>query len=226
MGSRFTNPDSAAAMRRRNPLTTMKAVVVLFYAVGLTGLLIPFSRSFFLSLFPYFLFINAIVLGYFHTGTCNRKALVICILVFISAILVEAIGVKTGMIFGKYHYGNSLGLKIFETPVVIGINWLMLVYMTSGILERVNLPDLFRVLIASAGMLLYDVVLEQVAPRTDMWYWQGSQVPFQNYVAWFAVAVIFHSVVKLAGIRTTNPLSGVVFACQFLFFLLLFIFLR
>lgn len=225
MENRCTNPDIRGSGRITSAMPVVKAVVFLFYLVGLTGLLVPHSHSFFLSLFPFFLILNAIVLGFIHAGTNGPKTLVIFLLILVLGFLVEAIGVQSGMIFGKYHYGDSLGLKIADTPLVIGLNWLMLVYVTSGILERSKLSVTYQVLLASGVMVAYDLVLEQVAPKTGMWYWENGHVPFQNYVAWFAISVIFHSILKLAGIRTSNPLATVVFTCQLLFFLFLLIFL-
>lgn len=225
MENRYTNPDFKGSGRITPAMPVVKAVVVLFYVVGFTGLLIPYSHSFFLTLFPFFLILNAFILGFTHAGTKSPKALVIFLLILLLGFLVEAIGVKTGMIFGNYHYGDSLGLKIADTPVVIGLNWLMLVYLTSGILERSRLSMVLQIVLASGMMLIYDLVLEQVAPKTGMWYWENGHAPVQNYVAWFALSVIFHSILKLAGTRTSNPLTTVIFICQFLFFLFLLIFL-
>ena len=225
MGNRYMNSDPASQVRLPAALPAVKVLVVLFYVVGLTGLLVPSSRPFFLSPFPYFLLLNAVVLGIYHSGTFHPVTLVIFLLIFLSGFLIEAAGVNTGLVFGDYYYGNSLGFKIFDTPLVIGLNWLMLMYLLSGVVERTRLPNLFQVVIIAFLMLIYDLVLEQVAPKTDMWHWTIGHAPVQNYVAWFVISILFSGTLKMGGIRVSNPLSMLVISCQFLFFLILLLFL-
>jgi putative membrane protein len=38
------------------------------------------------------------------------------------------LGVHTGILFGNYKYGNALGLKLNDVPILIGINWFIVVY--------------------------------------------------------------------------------------------------
>ncbi len=77
------------------------------------------------------------------------------------------------------------------------------------------------VLFPSVLMVLYDVVLEQVAPKMQMWFWNADRVPFRNYLVWFLMALIFHTLLVISGLKLKNPLSKIVFSAQFLFFLIL-----
>ena len=45
----------------------------------------------------------------------------------------EILGVKFGIIFGDYEYGNALGYKIFEVPLLIGANWAILTISCSAL---------------------------------------------------------------------------------------------
>ena len=47
----------------------------------------------------------------------------------------ELIGVHSGMLFGNYSYGNNLGLKLAEVPLIIGINWGVLAVTSASITE-------------------------------------------------------------------------------------------
>jgi len=136
------------------------------------------------------------------------------------------IGVNTGIIFGVYSYGPNLGLKILNTPVIIGLNWLILVYTTSSMFEKINIHVNYKILLASAIMLAYDIVLEQVAPFTGMWNWHEGNIPVRNYMAWFVIALIFHTLLKTVGIKTENAVSKNLFISQFVFFLILAIFIH
>lgn len=203
----------------------VKKILVLFYAVGVAGLLLPFSSPFFIKLIPFTLLMNFALLLYYHQGKIDYKTITVFLIILLTGLLVEMVGVNTGVIFGEYQYGTSLGIKIFETPVIIGLNWVLLTYLTTSVLEGIYIPVYLKVLLASVFMLIYDVVLEQVAPHLAMWSWNENSVPLQNYIAWFVLAVIFHSLIKVFGVKTSNPLSGVVLLGQFIFFVLLFFFL-
>jgi putative membrane protein len=196
---------------------------VFFYIVGILGLSFEFSFPFFLKLIPLALMLSFIGLALFHASKPDLKTFVAFAGIYFAGFLIEALGVNTGKIFGEYVYGKSLGFKISETPVIIGINWLFLVYASSSVLEKFRIWIVLKVLIAAGIMLVYDLVLEQVAPHLDMWYWKNDLVPLQNYIAWFVISLVFHSIIKGFKINTQNKMAGIILACQFLFFVALYI---
>jgi len=199
---------------------------IVFYTVGLIGMLLPCTFLLFVKLIPLALILSFIALAFFHTSIIGWKTILYFLLIYIIAFTIEAIGVNMGIVFGHYKYGEGLGSKLFQTPLIIGINWLFLVYTTSAIVGKLKIPEILKILLASAGMLLYDIVLEQVAAKLDMWHWENEIIPFQNYLAWFALAVLFHSLLKVLKIRIENTLAFLILGCQFLFFLLFFILLK
>lgn len=204
----------------------IKIFFPIFYLVGLVGLLLPISYPLFVKLIPYSLLLSFVGLAFFYPYKILKRELIIFASIYFLGFAVEAIGVNTGLIFGSYSYGLGLGFKVFETPLIIGLNWLFLVYVTSTILEPFKLPALVKAVLASTLMVIYDVVLEQVAPKMDMWSWSDSIVPIKNYVAWFSIALLFHLLLKIFKVRSENSFSLLIFLCQFLFFIALFLFLR
>ena len=40
----------------------------------------------------------------------------------------EEIGVRTGLIYGAYHYSDQLGAKLGHVPVIIPLAWFMMIY--------------------------------------------------------------------------------------------------
>jgi bisanhydrobacterioruberin hydratase len=69
---------------------------------------------------------------------------------------------------------------------------------------------------------LYDLILEQIAPLMDMWSWESSVVPFNNYAAWWVIGLLFACGIRLSGTETKNPLAMILFISQFMFFVVLF----
>jgi putative membrane protein len=204
----------------------VKKFFIIFYAIGITGLIVPFTYPFFLALFPFVLFFNFIALAKFHPVKIDLKTLTVISGIFLLSFAIEVIGVNTGYIFGTYKYGNSLGFKLLNVPLIIGINWVLLIYTTSSVAEKINIKGFPGIIVASSIMVVYDIILEQVAPKIDMWYWCNNVVPLQNYIAWFVIALGFHFVFKTFKINSQNKLAIVILICQFIFFLSLFIFFK
>ncbi len=201
----------------------IRRFLVWFYLIGVAGLLIPASSGVFIQLTPLALLMNFGLLMLHHQSEFRLKTILVFITIFIVGILVEIIGVQTGLIFGSYTYGSGLGLKIWDTPVLIGMNWLLLIYTTQSIVQKIKIAPILRIALGASMMLMYDLVLEQVAPKMDMWTWDGGQVPLENYVAWFIVAAVFHALIEIFSIKIKNPLSATVLIIQFVFFLVLYL---
>jgi bisanhydrobacterioruberin hydratase len=200
----------------------VKIFFVIFYIVGIIGLKTSYSHHFFIGLIPFVLLLSFTAILIFHqftTGKFVSVLLIICLLGY----CVEVIGVNTQLIFGSYTYGNGLGFKLFNTPILIGINWFFLVYCSAVLVDKLRVHTIFKILFAALLMLLYDIILERIAPTIDMWHWENNIVPLQNYVAWFVIAVLFQCVIK-AGIKIQNQIAGTIFVCQALFFLSLIFF--
>jgi putative membrane protein len=106
---------------------------------------------------------------------------------------------------------------------MIGINWLLLVYCTSIIVNSFRISSTVKILSASVLMVIYDLVLEQIAPQLEMWEFEGGTAPVRNYVFWLIIAVFFQLILKLSGIKSENRLAAFVFSLQLAFFLALFI---
>jgi putative membrane protein len=201
----------------------IKIFYVIFYMVGVLGLSFPETRTLFIRLVPFALILGFAGVLLFHEAKWEWKTLTAFVLVYISGFVIESIGVNTGLVFGEYMYGKTLGYQIFETPLIIGMNWLFLVYVSSSITERINSGKFISFLLPPVLMVVYDLVLEQVAPDLGMWNWKNEVIPLQNYIAWFVVAFIFVLVFRLLNIKTSNKIAPLIFILQFLFFLSLLI---
>jgi bisanhydrobacterioruberin hydratase len=199
--------------------------IFIFYLAGITGIIIPSTNALFLELIPTALILSFFILAIFHRGGWDSGILTASLLVYLLSYTAEVIGVNTGLLFGEYRYGAGLGYKVFGTPLIIGINWLLLVYMTSSVTQKYNFYGISGIIIASVMMLLYDIILEQVAHEMDMWHWENS-VPFKNYITWFVFAAGFHSIFRAFNINTRNNMAGVILICQVCFFLGLVIFYK
>lgn len=196
------------------------ALVMIVYAVGVAGMTIPATGELFVKLIPLVIITSLAVSMTFHKSW-DLKTISIFILIIILSWIVEAAGVATGIIFGSYDYGSSLGIKLIETPLMIGFNWLLLIYGTASLTQNLRTNSAVKILTASALMVIYDLVLEIAAPLLGMWQFESGTAPVRNYVAWFLLSVLFHSIIRLSGIKAFNRIASVIVVVQFIFFAVL-----
>jgi len=193
---------------------------VIYYLVGFVGLSIPASQKLFITLMPFSLLLSMGLLLWYHSSWKPLHVVVIAAIA-LAGYLVEVAGVLTGEIFGEYSYGRALGFKLFDTPLMIGINWIMLVYCFHTLLENRRWPWWLKITAGAALMVLYDFIMEPVAISLDMWSWGGGDIPIQNYVAWLVISLVFLLAMQLAGVKTGNRLAPWMIAVQTGFFLML-----
>ena len=194
--------------------------LVIFYMVGIIGLKIPYTYELFKVLVPFNLLLNFLLLVIYH-GRITTGFIWKALVVFMAGLLVELAGVNTGAIFGSYEYGPTLGPKVFHTPVIIGLNWLMLIYASLVISSRFLETPYFRAVIAAVIMVVYDFALEPSAIQLDMWNWGGA-VPMQNYLAWLVISFILALFADRTGmVNRQNKIAAPLFFVQFAFFIVL-----
>lgn len=206
--------------KSRTPFTFLRSWwfwIPLVYGVGVLGMLSP-HKDLFLKITPFQLIGTAIVLLAYHNGI-RRIEVVFFILCALIGFLVEVVGVQTGLIFGNYQYGSTLGFSVAGVPLTIAVNWFIMVYIT-GWGFRLIMRE-FQPLVGALMMTGIDVIIEQVAPKLDFWAFAGENVPVQNYIAWFVIGYGLHFLGGRMGVRFHSKTAPMVFASMFGFFLLL-----
>ena len=196
-------------------------LIILFHLVGLYGFLNAGYESLFIKLVPFHLLLMFVLLV-INSGNKSMELMRFAIIVYLSGFFIEVIGVNTGLIFGTYQYGHALGIKLWSTPLLIGLNWLILVYCTGIFLERFELRNKNVFSAMGAGILLgLDFLIEPVAIRFDYWSWDESIIPVQNYVAWYIFSFILFRLFSGINFHKKNDAAVVLLVAQAGFFLML-----
>ena len=172
----------------------------------------------FLSLTPLNLLLTLLIILINHNDWKNWW---IFLLSYLAGLGIEIIGVNTGWPFGEYVYGPVLGPKIFSTPLMIGVNWLMLLYATNAIAKPLSRDWILRAAIAGAMMTFLDLLIEPVAIKLNFWIWSADSVPLANYFSWFIIATLLSVVWQSLQIDMTRKIALAVFGVQIGFFLVL-----
>jgi putative membrane protein len=202
---------------------TEKSAIILLIAMhiaGILGLLLPFSQELFKMLVPFNLLANAAIIIYYQKER-NIYYWLVMLLVMLVGFWIEVVGVHTGIVFGIYWYKTTLGYKFLEVPLLIAVNWLIVIFTTSALVAPLRMSKWLKVLLATFLTVGLDVLIEPTAIKLDFWDWQNGIVPLQNYLGWFFTALILHIALVLAPFEKRNPVSAILYVCEFVFFVIL-----
>ncbi len=200
---------------------TLIILIIIFHAVGLIGFAVPALYSLFLDLVPFHLLLMVVFVAGSHRPADGKFFLFMGIL-FLAGYGVEWLGVKGDWLFGKYAYGPTLGTKLDDVPLCIGVNWFLLIYSTGIFMKMSRVRSIAsRIIIGAFILVLLDLLIEPVAIQLGYWHWNGNSVPIRNYVAWFFVSAIFLFVFESFQFKKQSTVAPVFLATQFAFFILL-----
>ena len=234
MNSKFSKQDIATA------------IAILFHTVGVIGILVFKSEMIIRSTS-----LNLILCFLLLLWTQENKNIffwLFALITLLTGFAVEVIGVNTGLIFGDYNYGNVLGIKWKQVPLVIGINWFIVLYCSgvsvTALLQRIinpvrpgqsdlveipqPPPALKAISVISDGATLaviFDWLIEPVAAKLGFWQWKGSDVPLYNYVCWFAISLLLMMLFRFSPFEKRNKFAIHLLLIQAMFFLILRTFL-
>jgi putative membrane protein len=192
-------------------------LLLLFYFFGLLGISLAEYRDLFLPLTPLNLTLTLFVF-YRVNKDFSATFFILSLLIFFIGFSVEAIGVLTGILFGSYSYGTVFGFKIFETPVMIGVNWLFLALSSYGVVQYFTKKAICLIFIPAILMTALDFLVEPVAIKLGFWHWENDVIPLQNYLMWFITSVFIHGIIYLFRPNINAKISFIIVSVQIVFF--------
>lgn len=156
----------------------------------------------------------------------------------------EVVGVNTGLLFGDYSYGKVLGFQWQKVPILIGVNWFIILYCCGisihtflmKVINKVALetkapPPVLKamsVIVDGATLaVLFDWLMEPVAVKLGFWQWHGDEsIPLYNYICWGLISALLLTVFHFFKFNKQNKFAINLLLIQFMFFLLLRTFLK
>lgn len=163
-------------------------IIWLFHLCGMVGISYG-NKDFFLAFTPINLFISFVLL-FVNQKQLESKELKSAFLIFFIGMVSEILGVNYGLIFGDYVYLDNLGFKILGVPVLIGVNWIILTFITGSLSSFIFKNKYVSILMGAILMIGLDLLIEPVAPLLGFWIFDLQKVPLQNYLGWFVIGMI------------------------------------
>jgi len=213
-------------------------LALLFHVTGLLGILGTPYKDWFVYSTPIVLLTMFLLLTYEQIKLI-KAYFIFFFIAFVIGMATEMIGVNTGILFGDYQYGQVLGPKIVGVPILIGLNWFIIVFCSGSLITQciqllqqkfpVKITSTTRtiaVVLGGAAMATcFDIILEPVAVKLNFWSWENGQIPIFNYICWFVISAILLGFKISLNKMSENIFAASLFVIQVLFFLMLNLFL-
>ncbi len=225
----------------QNKVQWATGIALLIHIVGIMGM-IWIDRYWFASMTPLNLLLMFFLIIWSQPEK-KRSFYIFVAISFLGGMISEVIGVRTGVLFGNYAYGSIMGLQVAGVPLIIGLNWFVVLYSALATVyyfmdhfkQKINLseessacsPISLKLIISGAVLaVFFDWVMEPVAVILGFWTWAGEGlIPLLNYLSWFCISTIILSIFRICKLKPDNLFAVHLFLIQLMFFMLLRIFL-
>ena len=133
-------------------------------------------------------------------ATRGPRALVVLLVVAGGGGLVaEAVGVSTGVPFGRYDYTGTLGWEVLGVPALVPLAWIMMSW-PALVVARLLVPHrrALRVVVAAWALTAWDVFLDPQMVDAGHWTWDSPHpalpgvegIPLTNFAGWLVVSLL------------------------------------
>jgi bisanhydrobacterioruberin hydratase len=202
-------------------------VLIILQAVGIYGFLTYWPAV--IDLTPLNLLVHVFAILFFGYKYGNHKLILFSIIAWMGGFIIEAIGVNTGWPFGDYTYHEVFGTQFYNTPLLIGFNWVILLLGSGSLINTVfgdKIHIIYKVTIGALLMTLIDFLIEPVAVEFRFWTWEEEQIPLSNYLSWFIISFVL-LLIKYAMIPTfKSMIANVILILHLIFFATIFVYIK
>lgn len=150
---------------------------------------------------------SVVVLSWFTTTAARTtarwgapRAVAAAATITASTAAIERIGVRTGLVFGRYHYTSALQPQIVGVPVIVPLAWFAMAVparetATAALAGRrpVRLARLARIVLGAAALTAWDTFLDPQMVGEGYWSWERHgryrQIPMSNFLGWFVTGL-------------------------------------
>ena len=147
-----------------------------------------------------------------HAGLSHgrRTGAGVLAVVAVTAVAFEAVGLATGIPYGRYRYGGGLGPTLLGVPFLVPLAWLMMAWPSRVLAARLTSRAPARVAVGAAVFAAWDVVLDPQMVQAGYWTWAQPSpglpgigtVPLTNLAGWLLAGLVVMSLLDALVART------------------------
>lgn len=171
-----------------------KTLIILFYSLfvlfgALSVVFVPdaLDSSVGSQIALFFIFLP---LGYALWSTFGFKVFFkVVMLLSVFALLVEYIGLISGLPYGEFVYTGEMGYKIAGIlPWTVGVAWTPLMVGSVALVYQATEKKVLSIIMPVIVLVVFDLLLDPAAVRLGLWSYVGGgsyyNVPIQNFLGW------------------------------------------
>lgn len=118
-----------------------------------------------------------------------RDAVILLTVLGVVALLIETSAIVTGFPYGHFGYSDHLGYKLFAVvPWTVAFAWTPLLLAAYSVAANVTRSRVFKILITTLTLLIFDLVLDPGAVHLGFWKYADAGafygVPISNFLGW------------------------------------------
>jgi putative membrane protein len=135
----------------------------------------------------------------------------VLVLVAVTAVAFEAVGLATGLPYGRYTYADTLGPTLLGVPFLVPLAWLMMAWPCWVLADRLaGSRREARVATAACIFAGWDVVLDPQMVQAGYWTWADPRpglpgidtVPLTNLGGWLLAGAVLMTLLDVLVART------------------------
>ena len=213
------------------------SIAILFHTIGVVGIVL-FQSSLIVECTSVNLLLSFVLL-FWAMPEKNMRFIFFTLAAFFVGLFIEILGVNTGLVFGDYSYGTVLGPQLYGVPLLIGLNWFIIVCCCGCFIHQLmeklikKLPtevaspskwmNTLTIIIDGATLMVaFDWLMEPVALKLGFWKWHGNgDIPFYNYTSWFFVSIVLMALFQFCKFNKRSAFAANLLLIQAMFFLLI-----
>jgi len=117
---------------------------------------------------------------------------------------IEAIGVFTGLPFGRYYYTEKLQPQLLNVPVLIPFAWLMMLPSSWAVAQYITGQEkgVKFAILSGLAFTAWDLFLDPQMVEWGLWAWTNPGgyfgIPYVNFLGWFISAILITILVRPA----------------------------
>ena len=128
-------------------------------------------------------------------------------------LVVETLGLHTGVPFGLYRYTGTLGPEVAGVPVIVPLAWMMMAWPALVVGRALAQRPATVALVGGAALASWDLFLDPQMVAAGHWVWADPVpalpfvpgVPLSNYAGWVVVATLMTAALH----RLVGPVAPV-----------------
>jgi putative membrane protein len=205
---------------RARPSARDAAPLLLAALLVLTAIAYPLTSGSGRDAVSWTIVVLGATLSVVHAGLSRGvpTGLGVLLLVAVTAVAFEAVGLATGFPYGSYTYADTLGPTLLGVPFLVPLAWLMMAWPSWVLADRLARPVRsglrrpVRIAVAAAVFAAWDVVLDPQMVQAGYWTWADPSpglpgidtVPLTNLAGWLFAGAVLMTLLDLLVQRTSG----------------------